>query len=51
MALVLGWETGKHEQAQQNKTKQKKILPAKAENVAVINFVYLILSYIERSCA
>jgi len=49
MALVLGWETGKHEQAQQNKTKQKN-LPAKAENVAVINLVYLILSYIERSC-
>jgi len=38
--------TNKH-----NKTKQNKILPAKAQNVAVINFVYLILSYIERSCA
>jgi hypothetical protein len=44
MALVLGWETGKHEKAQ-----KKKILPAKAKYVAVINLVYLILSHIERS--
>ena len=50
MALELGWETEKHEEAQQNRKKKKK-LPAKAKNVAVINLAYLILSYTERSGA